>query len=372
MRNVLTLVAALAFAGSAMATDINIRVVGTDGSSTVEAAPGATVNYEIRLELSDTANEGLAGFGLDLSYTAGDLTPADIPAAPPMDNFTSGAGTNNLGINNPAGFGGTLIDGDLIQVGGFQNTINNTIDNAPFPLGTVITGLGHTELVVATGSVVAPADGDATLSASNLFGNVITEGETGEIFWASEAAGVGSIEDLIILVIGEDCEGIVSAFPPNDAIDARQTNTLADPGTPQGMTSIDLTLGAGCDGVVVDDFVVTEDGGDGTPVNAASWDGATLTFDAAIEPGAWTVVTLGATSTRVGYLPADVNNDGTAAAGDVLALIDFLNGNTSLELYQTDIDRSGVAGASDVLRAIDLLNGVDGVWDSWNLQSLPN
>ena len=48
-----------------------------------------------------------------------------------------------------------------------------------------------------------------------------------------------------------------------------------------------------------------------------------------------------------GFLPGDVNNDGTSSAGDVLDLIDALNSvGVERAIWSLDIDRSGVAGAA--------------------------
>lgn len=75
-------------------------------------------------------------------------------------------------------------------------------------------------------------------------------------------------------------------------------------------------------------------------------------------------------ATRFGYLPGDVNADGTSAAVDVLTLIDALNGIVALELHSTDINRSGAVDAADVLRLIDLLSGSE-VYDTYLGMSLP-
>lgn len=171
--------------------------------------------------------------------------------------------------------------------------------------------------------------------------------------------------------------GIISSYPPNDAIDARQPSML-DGSNPTGWDSIDLEFGQSGLALTPDDFELSEDGGDGTPpeiidVIESSPGVYTVTFDEHIELKAWTTITFLGTGdqVRIGYLPADVNNDGTSGVADVLALIDGLNGATVLEEYQADIDRSGLAGAADVLRVIDLLNGA-GVYEEYNLVSLPN
>ena len=71
--------------------------------------------------------------------------------------------------------------------------------------------------------------------------------------------------------------------------------------------------------------------------------------------------------TCVGYLPADVNGDGTSNGDDVAALIEDLNGlaDPPLGLWQCDIDRSDACTPADLLRAIDLLNGADQYDPGW-------
>ena len=103
-------------------------------------------------------------------------------------------------MSNPAGFGGTPSGGDLLQVGGAMNTINNTF--APQPNGSVVTGLGLGDgLVVAEGTLTAPvAPGTYTVSLSNPMANLITLGTSGFPFWETQAAQIGGVRDLTIVV----------------------------------------------------------------------------------------------------------------------------------------------------------------------------
>ena len=84
-----------------------------------------------------------------------------------------------------------------------------------------------------------------------------------------------------------------------------------------------------------------------------------------ITPGAVTTIEYDG-DTYVEYVshPANVNGDLFADRLDMLALIDFLNGVTTVPygLYSVDIDHSGEADALDVLRIVDLLEGV-GMYD---------
>lgn len=71
--------------------------------------------------------------------------------------------------------------------------------------------------------------------------------------------------------------------------------------------------------------------------------------------------------------PANVNGDGRANAGDVLALIDHLNGVKLLPWgrYSGDIDRSGAVSPADILALVDLLNGTNG-FAAWYGTALPD
>jgi len=193
--------------------------VQSNGLSSVVVLPGSVVNYEVVGILSNDSNEGLALVGFDLDFDGGDLSPADSPTGVPTEdcddpiNYPSPCCDNPMinftqpwGVTNPAGFGGTVINGDLIQIGGAQNTINNTPDQAPFPMGPVLTGVAQPSVcgfaVLVTGSLSAPqVVGIYTLQLENLFANVIQEGETDDgTSWATEAAGVGEISSLTIEV----------------------------------------------------------------------------------------------------------------------------------------------------------------------------
>ena len=188
----------VALAGSAAASDLDLAAQ-SGGAASVEVFPGAAVPYEVVGELGDGRSEGLALVLFDLSFSGGPLGAADAPSTAPMESFAS-----PLGLSNPAGFGGTPAGGDLIQVGGGQNTIRNVF--APQPSGSVVVGVaqpGAPEVLV-TGTLTAPAEpGTYVLSISNPIANVIRAGETGTPFWRVEAAGEGVLSPLEVIVL--DC-----------------------------------------------------------------------------------------------------------------------------------------------------------------------
>ncbi len=185
-------------------TNLNVSVE-SGGSNSIAAVPGHVVNYEVVGLLNDDDNQGLGLVGFDLDFDGGDLSRADAPTGDPnsgcenpMIHFTE-----PWGITNPTGFGGTVINGDLIQVGGAQNTINNT--QPPVLIGTVLLGVGQPSgcgpAVLVTGALTAPSvPGSYTLALENLFANIIAADATGVPFWRTQAAGVGTVANLTIFV----------------------------------------------------------------------------------------------------------------------------------------------------------------------------
>lgn len=195
----LTLASALLAAGPAAASDLSLSIQ-VSGQNSVNVLPGEVLVYSVVGELSDNANEGLALFCFDLVFNGGDLVPAQLPVAGPLLEFSF-----PRGVTNPAGFGGTVVAGDLLQVGGAMNTIKNVF--APQPTGNVVTGVAASgaPIVLVQGTLIAPTQpGTYVLSAHNLVANVIRQGQTGSgSHWVVDAAGVGTISDLVLDVA--DC-----------------------------------------------------------------------------------------------------------------------------------------------------------------------
>lgn len=382
MKRLLTIALAAGFCGgTALASNLNTRVE-SDGSSNINVAPDQVVTYEVIGELDDLLNEGLALAGFDLEFSGGPLEQADEPEN--ESNMAQFKRPN--GVTNPDGYGGTIIDGVLRQVGGGANTISNDIDNAPFPLGIVIQNIAHPGLpeVLVTGLLTIPADATPgqvfTLNLTNLFANVIREGETGEPpqnFWKTEAAGVGTNTDLTMTVA---CAlGIDGSTPENCAVDARQPHDLNNALALEGWDAITLNFSCNTASVIADGYTITCTGGV-CPTIASVAQGATefdrvVTFSQVIPAGHWTCVENNASGERhcIGSLPGDVNLDGTTAPSDILAVIDCLNGvaiGFPCELANTDTDRSLEAGPPDILRVIDLLNGAS-EFAIWLDETLP-
>jgi CxxC motif-containing protein (DUF1111 family) len=200
-------------ANSAAATDLELDI-RANGSNVISVATGQSVTYVVTGVLSDGASSGLALFSFDLAYSGGALGPGLAPGTDPMLRFAS-----PLGFSNPSGFGGTAIGGVLRQVGGAQNTIDNTL--APTPIGTVLTGVAQpgAPVVLVRGVLVAPdVPGNYTLSASHVFANVLRAGETGTPFWHVDPCGAGTQHELTLHVAALEPQHVMSAPHVHDLL----------------------------------------------------------------------------------------------------------------------------------------------------------
>ncbi|MFQ5412985.1 MAG: M12 family metallo-peptidase [Phycisphaerae bacterium] len=212
------------------------------------------------------------------------------------------------------------------------------------------------------GGVYTAAAVDAD-TAATIFATVTIDGIT-----VSDTLHITVLNGLVDLAI-------IDSNPPNDAIDARQPSE-PDGGGVSAWDSIELIFNDDASPLTASDLTVTTDPPGATPqIVSVSATGNTLNvqFDTGIPLLAWTRITHNAsdTSTRIGFLPGDVNNDGVSNANDVLHLIDCLNGVASCLVWQCDADRSQTCNANDILRVIDLLNGA-GVYDVFNGAMLPD
>lgn len=186
------------------AVTFDVSVTTTTGGDITKANRGDTVSFQIRGMLdSPSNNEGLAAFSVDLRMTGPDevnlgsaatVTEGDAV----MDNFSRNEGYDNM-------FGGTPNNNDLVQIGGASNSIDNdplADPFLPFPGdgGIVPLDVGHSEVVLAAGTVIMPmTTGTYTLTVSQVLANVISMGERGPIF-ATEMAVAGTITPLTINV----------------------------------------------------------------------------------------------------------------------------------------------------------------------------
>lgn len=242
-----TILAAALLSGTAVASDLDLSLESA-GANLIVTSPGASVDWQVVGELDDAASEGLAMFSLTLAFDGGALTPAAAPTSGPMMSFDRPAG-----FTNPAGFGGTVdASGNLVQLGGAQNTINNSF--APVPTGAVTPGvaLPGSPAVLASGSLLAPASsGSYRLTVMEGFVNVIREGETGTgEFWRVDASSVGVVTELLVVVLDCSAETYCDASPASAGCLASTTTagsptlTGADDFRVQATDVVNNTFGA--------------------------------------------------------------------------------------------------------------------------------
>lgn len=190
----------------------------------------------------------------------------------------------------------------------------------------------------------------------------------------------GNLEGFVATIPSWTAYTIIKSDPPDGIIDARQ-DLSASGLTRRGFDRVRIYLATAfrdpvTHGPMVEtNFTLTDSLGLApTVVGVVPVPGQPTTFDIVfsdpINPGAWTVLSFAVErpdglvaneSLTIGFLPGDVNGDGTSNARDITALIDSLNtvpGRVRPPM-STDINGSGATNAQDIVRLIDLLNGVN-------------
>ncbi len=166
---------------------------------------------------------------------------------------------------------------------------------------------------------------------------------------------------------------IIDTSPPNCIIDARRPFPPSEPTQREGFTALwwPFYNFLGTDEDEPNDFAVRQVPSTTPPVpptiTSVTWESGnsvTLQLSEPIQPNKWTCIKHNASGCEkcLGYLPGDVNSNGSVAPADILEIIDNLNGvrNPPLMTSQCDIDRSGLCAPADILSEIDLLNGANG------------
>jgi len=172
---------------------------------------------------------------------------------------------------------------------------------------------------------------------------------------------------------------VSSSMPEPCTIDARQ------PTTPnglmgQGLTSITLDMACNAADLEPADFTLsTIQDSSAPPIRrtptivsvSASGRNATLQLSAPIDPGRWTCFSHTASNSRrcVGFLPGDVNQNGTVEPADETLLMQHLT-NPNTPTAVCDINRDGSCHADDKTRLENLFYG-DFQYDFWLGRTLP-
>ncbi|NOT02728.1 MAG: hypothetical protein HOP29_19160 [Phycisphaerales bacterium] len=346
------------FAAASSASDLNLRVTA-ELSSQVIVAPGAVVNFEVRAKLADADNQGLAAILFDLSFDGGPLAAMNTPSSSPMSQFVL-----PVGITNPIGFGGTPSAGALIQVGGLQNTIGNSVVYAPFPIGTVVTDVARNrEAVIATGSLTAPLTvGVYAVTPSNLIATAITAASTGDPFWQVQPAAAGSIAALTIEVAASPLPTATIA-----ALGPRYLSVTPAPGS--GPVALRLS-GDQVDPDVACIAHYVQPDGSLQPTqfvqNADAW-GTIVIRDDEVLPGAGFRMFAEYTGVPASPMAAftyawgDTNNDGGVDIFDILCVLDGFAGVFSQCTFH-EVDLTGAVPDAlidifDILAVLDAFSG---------------
>ncbi len=210
-----------------------------------------------------------------------------------------------------------------------------------------------------------------------------------DVEWDSACSSIGfngngcGAELLCQSLCGTSCpDGVVTFVdPPNRVVDAGTPHVAGDPSTLLTIDRLNVTAPVGAD--LPECWSLCETAVAGTPNSVASvidngLGSYTLVLARPMTPGAATTVTYTTNGTTGVFTssPGNVNADTATGPGDILAVIDCLNGvnlsgNCPWGSYSSDVDRSGVAGAPDILMVIDLLNGAASL-DPWNGVPLPD
>jgi hypothetical protein len=172
--------------------------------------------------------------------------------------------------------------------------------------------------------------------------------------------------------------------PPAGVVDARQPHAVDDPALLHGISEMTVEAPASADDPCCWTICETQHSlslhppyEPGRQRNAIvgvldEGDGAyRITLDRPITPGETTCLTytdqngVPATGLFTSH-PGNVDGDGYTAPGDILKMIDYLNGVDvpPWGVYSDDVDHSGQRKPADILRVIDLLNGA-GAFGAW-------
>ncbi len=272
--------------------------------------------------------------------------------------------------------------------------------SVPVPPGVTISNVGFHDVDYHSGSPyslvdwVAAVEGESITWASEPYdqqdpnANALRWGTLYNFrFDADTCPAPGSIElglyrpgDPSSISVAAEVPGqavmLVASDPPDGAIDARQPFEI-DHSDAAGWQSVEMTFSACASTISKSQFAITQRGVGSTPIveRVDVIDDTTIAvvLSAPISVGAWTTIThtLSQTGTTLGYLPADVDGDGTSATRDLIALIDAVSNNDgSLPPWSIDIDRSQEADLGDIVRLIDLLTGT-GEYDPYMSATLP-
>jgi len=172
--------------GSTARGDGTVTLILESSVAGQQIAPGASVDWTIKVVVSSGDNQGLALISCDLIQDAANPGKLDIPSGNPSSIPAAMAGFDRpAGITNPGEGGaasgyvgvqrGTAGAKNLVQIGGAQNTFGQA--GTVFGTDPVVDpGIGQSgPQVILSGSFPAPAaPGQYTFRLANALANVLT------------------------------------------------------------------------------------------------------------------------------------------------------------------------------------------------------
>ena len=366
---------------AARADTLELRVVTDGGASAAVASPvGGWVDIAIQGKLaSPGATAGLALWAGDLVNTGTiglDMADADVcvlvaPAG--MVGFDRDAGwTSPGGLSAYGGTGNGQLN-RLLQIGGGQNTMNNTAP-AVYPVGVVTVGVANTGTWtnLATGSVfVSGQEGQTVvLNLERTFASTINSGQAGPFYAITPALTDVSATPLTITVEMPDPPEVeeVWSWGYHGSSVASDLGIRVYPYNSQEGRSMVDALGNRLYLEITFDQDIATVGIATNPVLqglAASIDGETVTIEYAGDVPADEVcyafdlagtMSVGGSVVSAGrdfcvcYNEADVDRNGSVNAGDktvILWSVNYLLPADQAANLTADIDRSGVVNAGD-------------------------
>ena len=173
-----------------------------------------------------------------------------------------------------------------------------------------------------------------------------------------------------------DCPDVAIDWLDHDDgdVDARQPFAPSDPATAQGIDSV--LVGAPAEAAVSNCWQVCDPavGNAVASVTVESPGRIRIGLDHPMTPGEVTTISYRGNASSASFIihPGNVTGNATTDLLDILALIDELTGPADRYGIQSeDIDRSGALGPGDLLRLIDIVQGGGGYAPGWNGRSRP-
>ncbi len=430
---VITLVSCLGATAVAQDT-FTVDITRTNGSGTV--GPGETIEFTIDGLLTNTdspVNEGLAFFAFDLELVG--PTPINLGSG-----ILMGEGIAVASFSQPQGysvdFTGTIVDDDLIQAGGGQNTINNTGADPfpPFPMGSVDLGVGHppdgVELFIGAptpAGLTIPVDFTGEpgttytlqIKPGSLFANVITDFIDPDYEVDPVQTVIGNSLSFVFEPCLDTAPPVIehgTALPGETSpcagyIDPRIESTdgvAFDRGLQELTFKFDRNVfkADGVTAIDAGDFSITETGAGPAPtITVADYVGGDqslvlVQWDRPITLQEWTTVIADVYSDcgtpitnngdqgpdvdepdriDIAFLPGDVNQGAVVEPFDLLAFRLFVNDGTfpadvcsAVDLDYFDINRGGDVDPFDLLDLRRIINGVPPATRAWASETLNN